>query len=377
MLPATIRENRKHSTYGLRGACHSAGAMTRSPSAVPFKPDWSARPKPSETFLRTCAARVKNWGAHEPAETTLGRMFPEESGLLLKAVTAPATMSDAGWAGLLSSGATKSFLSTLGPVSAASALFKTGVVTSFDPGATFAPVILPSASGVGWVAEGDEIPVYARSISAGLTLTPKKLGALSVYSTELSKRSDIEDTLRRTLTKDVGLALDATVFSAAAATAAAPAGLLQGVTPLTATAGGGESAMKADLIRLIAAVAPVAGSAITFIAGPEQVAAIRFALPAPFDYPLLASSALSDSIVAVASDAVVAAVGEQPEIDVSNSAVLHMSDAPGPFTTGAGAVSSPSVSMFQSANISIRLLFTASFGLRAPGSLAVVNAVTW
>ena len=56
------------------------------------------------------------------------------------------------------------------------------------------------------------------------------------------------------LAQDLGLSIDNVLLGNAAA--AAPVGLLNGVTPLAATAGGGTNALLGDIKKLVAAIAP-------------------------------------------------------------------------------------------------------------------------
>jgi hypothetical protein len=158
-----------------------------------------------------------------------------------------------------------------------------------------------------------------------------------------------------------------------------PAGLLHGVTPLTATAGGGDEAMIADLVKLASAVAGVAGSSITFVASPDL--ALKVGLRgAELPYRILTSFALAaGTIMAIASNALAVAIDPVPEITVSTAAALHMDTAPAPIST-AGApnvVAAPTKSMWQVDALALRLILAASWGLRAPGAVAVVAGATW
>ena len=118
------------------------------------------------------------------------------------------------------------------------------------------PVHTPTPSG-GFVAEGGAIPVGALIIAA-LGLKPKKAASITAITKELAAGSplNVELSLRTLLAQDLGLAIDNVLLGSTAATSAAPAGLLNGVTPLTATAGGGSNALLGDIRKLLAAIAP-------------------------------------------------------------------------------------------------------------------------
>jgi hypothetical protein len=78
-----------------------------------------------------------------------------------------------------------------------------------------------------------------------------------------------EEVLAQLMREDVGASLDASIFSTAAASAVRPAGILNGIAGLTATTGGGASALQGDLAKVGGAVASATGSAnIAFVVSP-------------------------------------------------------------------------------------------------------------
>jgi len=82
-------------------------------------------------------------------------------------------------------------------------------------------------------------------------------------------------------------------------------------------------------------------------------------------------------VIAVDAEDFVASSG-MPEFDASGEAILHMEDSnPGQITTGAAAVSHPSVSMFQTAQIGIRMMMDVSWAMRRTGMIQFINSVTW
>jgi hypothetical protein len=189
-----------------------------------------------------------------------------------------------------------------------------------------------------------------------------------------------EAIVRTTLWESIGLSLDAAMLSNVAAVAGErPAGLLNGVTPLSPTAGGGDEAMIADLVKLASAVAGVAGSSITFVASPDL--ALRLALRGTeFPYRILTSFALAaGTIMAVGANALAVAIDPVPEITVSSAAALHMDNDPDPISTPGtpNAVAAPTKSMWQVDALALRLILGASWGLRAPGAVAIVTGATW
>jgi len=87
--------------------------------------------------------------------------------------------------------------------------------------------------------------------------------------------------------------------------AAAPAGLLFGVTPVTATAGGGLSAMVADLPNLVTAIADsgVDPSGVVFVAAPAQAVSLKLLSGPNFDYRIAAANITPGTVIAVVNSA--------------------------------------------------------------------------
>ena len=98
------------------------------------------------------------------------------------------------------------------------------------------PTWSPTATG-GFVAEGAAIPV-SKVTFGSLALAPKKCANIVALSDELAMSSplDVEETLRAILSESLTLTIDAVLLGSTAATTAAPAGLLNGVSPITASA---------------------------------------------------------------------------------------------------------------------------------------------
>ena len=90
-------------------------------------------------------------------------------------------------------------------------------------------------------------------------------------------------------------------FAYVAGSTTRPAGLLNGITPLSATAGGSDAAMATDLAAISNSVAGIAGTAnIVVIASQREFLKIGNQLPL-FPLSLYASGGLADgSLVAVA-----------------------------------------------------------------------------
>jgi hypothetical protein len=128
--------------------------------------------------------------------------------------------------------------------------------------------VLNAAAAGQWTQEGMSAPIRVLSFSNAAILRPRRLSVISVFTREMVESSNIEAIVRQTLGEATGLALDAQMFSANAASASAPAGLFAGTAPLVPTAGGGVAAMEGDLKNLFAALAAVgAGKTAVIVPG--------------------------------------------------------------------------------------------------------------
>jgi hypothetical protein len=174
----------------------------------------------------------------------------------------------------------------------------------------------------------------------------------------------------------VGAALDVLMFDANAGDDVRPAGLRYGVAASPAAAAGtAPTAMMADLGALAAAVAPVGGLNIAFVAAPGEAVKIMLAAGPKFAFPVFASSGLTEgTVMAVALNALASASDPAPKIKTSSDAILHLEDT----TPLPGLTGTPVASMFQIDGVAIRLVLMATWGLRVPtGAVAFIEEVTW
>lgn len=87
-----------------------------------------------------------------------------------------------------------------------------------------------TAISAGWVGEGVSIPVSKPTFDS-ITISPYKLGVISLMTRELMERSDpsYEQIVRDQILQSIAQAVDASFVSDAAGTATSPAGLLNGL----------------------------------------------------------------------------------------------------------------------------------------------------
>jgi len=314
-------------------------------------------------------------------ERVLAECWPADRNalaILTRAATAPATTTTAGWAAELALATTAGvFLSSL-PESAASRLFAAGLMLPLDgvasikvPYAAATPSLAPSI-----VAEGAPIPVRQAGITT-VTLGPiRKLAVLTALTNELGGHSTpvAELLIRQVLAGSAALALDQTVFTSSTG------GLLNGVTPLTATAGGGVAALLGDLGQLAAAISVAGGSKIMLFVPPAKAAIIPVYAPG-YPVELVPTPALAPATVVMVDPAgVVSGTSGQPRIDTGRETAVHYEDStPLQITTGSpgsAVLATPVRSAFQADMFALRLTLDCAWAAR-PGYVQYISGVTW
>ena len=285
--------------------------------------------------------------------------------VLTRAAVDPAKTSEAGWASELVHTAFRRFLAGVEPLSAAARLIAMGIPAQLDgAGEAKYPVRSGSPAAAPWVAESGAIPVVARQLGSVALGPRRKIALISVLSQELASRADGEATLTQILREDAAYALDAAYFATTTGSASAHAGLLNGVTPLAASTEGGTAAMVTDLMALASA----GRAASTMIAAPDLRATV------------LASPAVpEDRVIAVDPLSLLHSTDPSPEVSAAKHTAIHMDDAPGAISA-AGApnvVAAPVTSLFQTAQIALRVLADMAWAKRRSGAVAYLDGADW
>jgi len=177
-----------------------------------------------------------------------------------KSVVNPAMTTTTGWAAELVQTDIQGFLNTLRTVSVAAELASRSQRLSFGG---YDSITVPMRNPLGatltepaWVGEAGAIPLTQFSFGS-TKINRYKLAAITTFTKELAERStpQIEGLLRDALTEAYAQVLDAALLSnGAAVVGVRPAGLLNGVTGVPGTAGGGEAAVIADMKAAITAM---------------------------------------------------------------------------------------------------------------------------
>jgi hypothetical protein len=343
--------------------------MTQKPRPIPLRPQFT---EPHIHFERAAFAAVMAV-ARDLSESEGSQFFPDDGAVPILLRSEAAIGSTSGWASDLAQQAMGSFLQSLAPQSAAAALMVRGISVDL---ARFSAVSVPGRATVPgrlpWVGEGQPIPVSSQ-ILAATSIEPKKMGWLTVFSGELSRRSDAQGAFTALLRESASLSLDAGYFSDDAGDDVTHQGLLYGVSPTVPAVTSGT--MEDDLAALAVAVGTGGSGQVIFITGPGRAAAMAIRSP-NLKVPVLSSLAVpEDRVIAIDPLSLVHGIGSAPEITAARSALLNMSDEPGPIVDG--TASAPVRSLYQTDAIALRCLIDAAFGARRAGAVAYMDDVSW
>jgi hypothetical protein len=329
--------------------------------------------------------------AGAPAEARPGRLFFAQAMASLlrlrgdyeraekieqKAATNPAMTTVPTWAAELTASSVGGLLLAIVKQSAYAAVAVRTQAFAID-GPSLPKVIVGGDIAAGFVAENMPIPVSKGSLSP-LALTPKKLTALTTFSEELLNFGiNTQATLTQLMSNGVASALDAVFFGNAAATTAAPAGILNGISATTAsTTTPSSEAAREDLRALVGALS--AATDPVFVAAPARALYLQSVLGTS-GIPVFASGALSaNRVVCVDAGALIAAHSTQPRFSTSNEATLHEDDSPTALSAVGtpNTVAAPARSLFQTNVVALRAILYVAWALRT-GGVSYLDATAW
>jgi hypothetical protein len=340
-----------------------------SPRGVPLSPDPSAlRGRALTSIARACLFSAKNVG-----QTPSRHHFSDDKDLELvsRAATTPTTIANASDLAQI----TIAFVRSLFAVSAAARVIDRSLQLSFDGAAQInvPNLTLPSAS---WVGEGHSVAV-AQGVTSSGALLPFKLAIIISLTQEMINSSNAEPMMRQLLLDNIGPSLDAAMFGTTAGTAGVqPAGILNGITPLTAsTMTGAYDAMIADIGAIGQALGPVSGaSPLIIVAAPGQALSMKL-FSDESSLEVYSSNALAAGTVVGIVPAGIASNIAIPEITSSFEAEVQMLNPVSGDDPAAGG--GPVASVYQSDRIALRLIQGATWVRRSPSAVAVINSVKW
>jgi HK97 family phage major capsid protein/HK97 family phage prohead protease len=373
-----------------------------------------AQPKRKETppedhILRHFAATTLAYAKRQPVEVALAEMYggygdyEVTRGVVewrTRAATAPATTSTAGWAAELAVTGQGEWFNAVMAGSIFAPVAARGMSVTLG---RYAQISMPTRNAAitiagSFVAEGAPIPVRQAAFTP-VTIGLKKMAVITSYTREIAEHStpQIEMILRQLIMDDTGVAVDTVFIDNIAISGIRPAGIRNGVSGQTPTAGGGFAALVGDLKLLVGVLA--GANALTspvFMMNPVQQIAISLTQSAggdfPFQaeinsnrllgYPVVVSSTMPAGMVILINAADLMVVqGDTPRFDVSDQATLHFEDTtPLQITTGAqgsAVAATPVRSMFQTDSLALRMILPMNWAMRRTGSVAWVTGVTW
>jgi hypothetical protein len=355
----------------------------------PFLPsDRRDGARPADHLYRAATAHVLASYRDTSADSIIRSTWPDDqvSGLITRAASVPADTATSGWAGVVAGDAVADAVVGLAGPSAGAELIRRGLRVSLAGigSITIPGRIIVAADAGSFVAEGAPIQVRELTLFSGATLTPFKLGVIAVFTNEMRQYAvaDFETIVKQMLSEAAAIALDSAIFSATTASSIRPAGILNGIAALSPTAGGGQNAVSKDIGNLVGAIATGGtGRNVIFIASPTQAATLKIWAGPQFDYPILASSALSaGTVIAVEADSFVSAFDPVPVFNTANAPVIHL-EGSAPAAIGIegtpAVVAAPSRSLWQTDCTGLRMILRCSWGLRATGQVAWISAATW
>jgi hypothetical protein len=203
---------------------------------------------------------------------------------------------------------------------------------------------------------------------------------ITTVTDEMLRNPNAETLIRQALVESCGPTLDKVLFSNAAATAAAPAGLLNGIAGLTPASGasGKDQIIVDDLQAMTLAIAPVAGNGnVVVVASPDAAVALRLRVLRE-DVPILVSASLAPkTVIMIATAAVVSAMEGAPQVEASPHTALHRETNPQPIVNDSGTVAVPVGSVYQTGQLALKLRWPMSWALRSSNGLAWIQGVNW
>lgn len=320
---------------------------------------------PGNCFVRMVTARIIGHIKNMSPASVAAICWPSDrvtAEVIERASSAPAMTTVTGWAAELVQRLVTDSLAVMSGASAGAELLGHGLTVSMTNNGVLVPGLVVDATGASFCAEGDPIPVHNFNLTPG-TLPFTKLASIAVLTREMAEGSNAETIIGNALSRAAGLALDAVLFSNAAATAAAPAGLRNGIATSTASVNTDPfAAVFEDVATLINAVGQVGGTGpYVLIAGPGRAATFTMRAGGNTQATIIpiASSSVGNDLIAVAPQALAVALGTTPDIDVSKAATLHMDTVPS-VNPSAGARKS----MFQTDSVAVKMHWPISWYLR-------------
>jgi hypothetical protein len=227
-----------------------------------------------------------------------------------------------------------------------------------------------------FIEEGFPIPAASGILDSVLVDMVKKLAMIVPLTNELENYSapTASVVISRLLKISVGNGGAKVLLSADPATAAAPAGILNGIAPIAAGA-----SPSADIKALLAAIsaANISTRSVFFVVAPDLAASLETQAWPLFKRKVIEANMLAPgTIIAIAADGFAVGGEGVPVVDVGKSATLHMADPAAQLVGADGTVAAPMVSMFATDSFALRAVCRLTWAV-APGSVAWIQNAQW
>lgn len=376
---------------GMNAGRPGAPAIVRQPlgmSAVDVKA--------ADLIVRAALCHFVARATNKGLDQVLEARYPghEPTALVTRADATVATTTTSGWASQLVQNSFGEFLQLLAPFAIYPRLADRGIRVNFNNNQ--GSITIPSSSSDtalagGFVLEGDPIPVGRMTLSS-ITMAPHKFGIITTMTKEAAAYSTpaLEQVLRNSILRRTGITLDGLLLDATAGSTTRPAGLLNGVSAVAQGYGGGDyQAVVEDINALMAPFDTAnAGRNMVLIMHPSQARKLAM-MPGPdgtFGWAdrflsqftvLVSTNATARRLIAIDAEDFASAAGDMPTFDVSEQAVLHMSDAPGEIVTAAGSVNDPIRSLWQTNSLALRMIINLTWKMRRSGMVQWIDTTTW
>ena len=350
---------------------------------IPLRPDPGALASSQRcSFVRAATAMALASKNRQRPDAILGKAWPDDSVAprILKAAQTPTTST-----GFPAMQAMR-VLPMLAPQAASARLL--GLASSVDL-AHVATVRVPYIGATGrpvvpFIEEAKPMPVVDLTTS-GIVVGPvKKLLIGSALTNEVQNSSgDVASTIiGGALSASAEQSMDALLFSNAAATAAAPAGLLDGVTAIPSAATQGAQGIADDLALLAQAIADSGINAddMIIVTTAAPATKLRVLASLKFSNEVLSSSSVpAGEVIAIAAGGLVTGYDGTVTIEVTEEPTLHFEDtAPADISTpGApSVVAYPVKSIWQTDSLALKVRGWCAWAVH-PGAVAWITGAAW
>jgi hypothetical protein len=356
--------------------------MTR-PQPIPLRPDRDIlRTEQRRSLHRLLAATALSELTDTSVDKIVDKAWPNDT-----AVRTAVNITGMSSAVALTPSVVGPALTGIAPAAASSKLFKhestikldfAGVAEYRIPRGSLTPVPI-------FIGEGAPMPMMQAALTAATIGPPRKilLGTAITAEVEFLSANTASSIIGTIISEQAAKSLDAAVFDTAAADATRPAGLLNGVAPIAATAGGGQGAMVTDVAKLAQAIsdAGISTDGMVLIAGATAAIKLKLLAGPLFDHEILETTGLAGTtVVAIAPAAIATGFSGVPEVTMSKDAIAHFEDVV-PLPIGSSGspntVAAVTRSAWQQNMLFLKIRLKGAWGAAQPGAIQVINGVTW